>query len=169
MFRKPLLYLSNQPRIFRFVRNNRLANAFARRFVPGETVEKAVAAVRVLNASRIACSIDILGESVEDEREARGTVDAYLDLLDRINDERLDSHVSLKLTALGLDIDRDVCVSHLRLVVERAAAQGTFVRIDMEGSDYTDVTLEIFEQGLQPSYPAHVGIVLQSALRRTTQ
>lgn len=169
MFRKPLLYLSNQPRIFRFVRSNRLANAFARRFVPGEAVEQAVAAVRLLNASGIACSIDILGESVEDEREARGTVDAYLDLLDRINEERLDSHVSLKLTALGLDIDRDMCVSNLRLVVERAAAQGTFVRIDMEGSGYTDVTLEIFEQGLQPSYPAHVGIVLQSALRRTTQ
>lgn len=169
MLRKSLLYLSDQPRIFRFVRNNRLARGFARRFVPGETAAEAVVAARELNATGMTCSLDILGESVTDESEARATTEAYLELLDRIRDERLDSHVSLKLTALGLDIDRDMCVANLRTIVERAAALGTFVRIDMESSDYTEVTLSIFEQGLQPSYPSNVGIVLQSALRRTTQ
>lgn len=137
--------------------------------MPGETAAEAMDAARALNAAGIACSLDILGESVTDETEARATTDAYLDLLDRIRNGGLDSHVSLKLTALGLDIDRDMCVANLRTIVERAASQDTFVRIDMESSAYTDTTLEIFEQGLQPSYPANVGIVLQSALRRTTQ
>lgn len=169
MFRKTLLYLSSQPQIFRFVRNNRLARSFANRFVAGETIDEALAAVRSLNAAGATASLDQLGESVYEEREARATADEYLTLLDRIHEEQLDSHVSLKLTAMGLDISRELCISNLYRVVERAATHGTFVRIDMEGSDYTEVTLEIFEQHLQPSFPGHVGIVLQSALRRTSQ
>lgn len=169
MLRKSILYLSDQPRIFRFVKRNRLARGFARRFVAGETVDEAIEAVRQLNATGASASLDILGESVYEEHEARATVEQYLMLLDRIHAERLNSHVSLKLTALGLDVRKDLCISNLSRIVERAALQDTFVRIDMEGSDYTEVTLEIFEQYVQPSFPGHVGIVLQSALRRTSQ
>lgn len=169
MLRKSLLYLSDQPRIFRFVRNNRLAKRFASRFVAGETIEDALSAVRALNAAGISGSLDLLGESVNEEREARATADEYLTLLDRIHAERLNSHVSLKLTAMGLDISKELCIANVHRIVERAAAQDTFVRIDMESSDYTETTLRIFEQHLQPSFPRHVGIVLQSALRRTSR
>src|SRR5690606_13351411 len=169
MLRKTILYLSDQPKIFRFVKRNRLARGLARRFVAGETIDEAIDAVRQLNATGATASLDVLGESVYEEHEAQATVEQYLMLLDRIHAERLNSHVSLKLTALGLDVRKELCISNLSRIVERAALQDTFVRIDMEGSDYTEVTLEIFEQYIRPSFPGNVGIVLQSALRRTSQ
>src|SRR5437764_1042278 len=104
MLRRALLYLSNQPTVFRFVRNNRLAKHFASRFVAGETLPDAIAAVRALNAKGITASLDLLGESVTNEREARATRDAYLTVLDEIRTARLDANVSVKLTAMGLDI-----------------------------------------------------------------
>src|SRR5688572_17950780 len=113
MLRSTLLYLSNQPRVFKFVRNNRLAKTFARRFVAGETVEEALAVARALNARGISASLDELGESVTNEREARATRDSYLDILDRIAQERLNANVSVKLTALGLDIAEELCVTHM--------------------------------------------------------
>ena len=83
MLRSTLLYLSNQPQVFKFVRNNRLAKGFARRFVAGETLDDALAVVRALNAQRISASLDELGESVTNERDARATRDSYLHILDR--------------------------------------------------------------------------------------
>src|SRR5688572_16695780 len=107
MLRKTLLYLSNQQRVFSFVRRNRLAKRMASRFVAGETVEEAMAAVRALNARGITASLDLLGESVHREEEARATAASYLDLLDRINQEQLDANVSVKLTAMGLDVSEE--------------------------------------------------------------
>ncbi len=86
MFRATLLFLSNQPKIFRFVRNNRLAKSFASRFVAGETLADALGAVRALNDKGITASLDLLGESVTNEKEARATRDAYLEILGRIHD-----------------------------------------------------------------------------------
>lgn len=167
MLRSTLLYLSNQPRVFRFVRDNRLARAFARRFVAGETLNDAVAVVRALNAKGITASLDELGESVTNEREATATRDHYLAILDRIAADKLDANVSVKLTALGLDISEDLCVRLMRDLLERARQRGSFVRIDMESSAYTERTLKLFEQALYPEYREHVGIVLQSYLMRT--
>jgi proline dehydrogenase len=167
MFRSLLLWLSNQPRIFRFVRNNRLAKGFARRFVAGETLDEALAAVKALNARGITASLDELGESVTNEREARATRDSYFRILDRIAESRLDANVSVKLTALGLDISEELCVSLMQDLLERAQRHGTFVRIDMESSAYTERTLRLFEERFYPSYRDHVGIVLQSYLYRT--
>jgi len=167
MIRNALLYLSNQPRVFTFVRNNRLAKHFARRFVAGETLDEAIAAVKALNAKGMSASLDLLGESVYNEQDARATRDAYVQLLDRIQERRLDANVSLKLTAMGLDISEELCVAHMHDVLGRAEAYGTFVRIDMESSAYTERTLKLFEERLYPSYKAHVGIVLQSYLYRT--
>lgn len=168
MLRSTLLFLSNQPRVFRFVRDNRLARAFARRFVAGETLDDAVAAVRALNAKGISASLDELGESVSNEREAAATRDHYLAILDRIAAAKLDANVSVKLTALGLDISEDICVRLMRDLLERARQRGSFVRIDMESSVYTERTLRLFAQELYPAYRDHVGIVLQSYLRRTS-
>ena len=167
MFRSTLLYLSNQPRVFRFVRKNRLAKSFARRFVAGERLDDAIEAVRALNAKGISASLDLLGESVSNEREARAARDEYLTILDRINESGLDANVSLKPTAMGLDISEELCVSILRDVLERAQRYGTFVRLDMESSAYTERTLRLFEERLYPSFKQHVGIVLQSYLYRT--
>src|SRR5688500_17419911 len=169
MLRSAFLYLSNQQRIFKFVRNNRLAKKFAHRFVAGEDLDSAVAAVRALNARGITASLDLLGESVHNEAEARETGREYLRILDRIEREKLDGNVSLKLTAMGLDISEDLCVAVTQGVLDRARQYGTFVRIDMEGSAYTERTLRIFEDRLYPSYKENVGIVLQSYLYRTMQ
>ena len=167
MLRKTLLYLSNQQRVFTFVRRNRLARRMASRFVAGETIEEAVGAVRALNARGITASLDLLGESVHREEEARATAQAYLDILDRIQANKLDANVSLKLTAMGLDVSEELCVANMQMVLERAQQYGSFVRLDMESSQYTDRTLHMFEHRLYPSYPKNVGIVLQSYLRRT--
>jgi proline dehydrogenase len=167
MLRSTLLYLSSQPRVFKFVRNNRLARRFANRFVAGETVAAALAAVRELNAKGITASLDLLGESVSNEREALAARDEYVHLLDAIEQSQLDANVSLKLTAMGLDIDQELCVGIMQDILARAQMHDTFVRIDMESSDYTEVTLKLFEERLYPMYKANVGVVLQSYLYRT--
>jgi proline dehydrogenase len=167
MLRSTLLYLSNQPRAFQFIRRNRLARSFARRFVAGETLDDAIEAVRALNASRISVSLDLLGESVSVEHEARNTRDVYLGILDRIARDALDANVSIKLTSLGLDISEELCVALMQDILDRAQRYGNFVRIDMESSAYTERTLRLFEERFYPSYRDNVGIVLQSALYRT--
>jgi proline dehydrogenase len=167
MLRNTLLYLSNQPRVFKFVRNNRLAKHFAQRFVAGETTAEALAAVRDLNSRGITASLDLLGESVHTDAEARAARDEYLRILDRIRESRLDANVSVKLTAMGLDIDHELCVSIMQDILARTQAYETFVRIDMESSEYTETTLKLFEERLYPAYKAHVGVVLQSYLYRT--
>ena len=167
MLRKTLLYLSNQPQVFRFVRGNALAKKFASRFVAGETLTEALAATRALNQAGISASLDLLGESVTNDREAREARDAYLEILARIHEQRLDANVSVKLTAMGLDISEDLCISIMQDVLTRAREVNSFVRLDMESSAYTDRTLRIFYDRLYPSFKGTVGIVLQSYLYRT--
>lgn len=167
MLRKTLLYLSHQPQIFRFVRNNGLAKRFASRFVAGETIASACDAVVALNAKGITASLDLLGESVGNEAEARETARQYLELLDTMQQRGLEVNVSVKLTALGQDISDALCEENIRAILTRARQYGGFVRLDMEGSDYTQRTLDFFETRLYPEFPDSVGVVLQSALRRT--
>lgn len=167
MFRRTFLYLSNQPRIFRFVRHNGLAKRFASRFVAGEALDDALAAVRALNAKGISASLDLLGESVHSEPEARAAAAEYLDVLDRIHASGVNANVSIKLTQMGLDVDEELCVVNMQDILTRAREYGTFVRIDMESSDYTERTLRLFEDRLYPSFRETVGIVLQSYLYRT--
>jgi proline dehydrogenase len=167
MLRQTFLYLSNQPRIFRFVRRNPLAKKFASRFVAGETLDEALRAVRALNQRGISVSLDLLGESVHNEAEARAAGEAYVQILDRIHDEKLNANVSVKLTAMGLDVSEELCVANMHKILARACEYHSFVRLDMEGSDYTERTLRLFEDRLYPTYPENVGIVLQSYLFRT--
>jgi proline dehydrogenase len=167
MLRTFLLYLSRQPGIFRFVRHNGLAKRFASRFVAGETIASACDAVAELNAKGITATLDLLGESVTNEVEARETGRQYLALLDDMARRKLDANVSVKLTALGQDIRDDLCESVTTEILAKAKALDSFVRLDMEGSPYTQRTLDFFAERLYPTYPGQVGIVLQSALRRT--
>jgi len=167
VLRAGLLWLSGQPRVFRFVRANRFAKKLASRFVAGETADSAVAVLKELNVGGITATLDLLGESVRDAAAARGARDVYLETLDRIRQARAESHVSLKLTQMGLDIDEAVCVANIQAVVARAREHDSFVRIDMEGSAYTERTLELFKRRFHPAFGDSVGVVLQSYLRRT--
>ena len=167
MLRSALLYLSDQQQIFKFVRNNRVAKSFANRFVAGETVNTALAAVARLNARGITASLDLLGESVHNEAEARVAGEAYISMIDRIHAQKADANVSVKLTAMGLDVSEDLCAAIMQKILQRSRDYGSFVRIDMESSEYTQRTLDLFEQRLYPAYRENVGIVLQSYLYRT--
>ena len=167
MLRSSLLFLSRQQRIFDFVKNVGFARQMASRFVAGETIATALAAVEQLNAKGITASLDLLGESVASEAEARDTGRHYLEILDRIEQKKLQANVSVKLTALGQDISDELGLEIVRQVLERAKQYKSFVRLDMESSAYTDRTLDTFEQTLYPDFPENVGVVLQSALRRT--
>jgi proline dehydrogenase len=169
MFRTGLLWLSEQPRIFRFIRRNGLARRFASRFVAGETAESGIAALQNLNAAGISASLDLLGESVRGAAEAHAARDTYLETLDRIKAAGADANVSVKLTQMGLDIAEELCVENLRAIVARAKSHGSFVRIDMEQSAYTERTLQLFKRTFHPEFGNAVGVVLQSYLRRTDQ
>jgi len=169
MLRAGLLWLSEQPRIFQFVRGNGLARRFASRFVAGETVEAAVAAARQLNGAGITATLDLLGESVQSAGEARAARDVYLQTLDRIRLTGAASNVSVKPTQMGLAIDERLCVENLRATVARAKSHESFVRLDMEQSEYVERTLQLFRRTLHPEFGNAVGVVLQSYLRRTEQ
>jgi proline dehydrogenase len=167
MLRTTLLYLSRQQRVFDLIRNVGFARRMASRFVAGETIASACDAVAELKARGIMASLDLLGESVTAEAEARATGAQYLQLLDEMHRRGLEANVSVKLTALGQDLSDALAVEVVRTVLARAREYGGFVRLDMESSAYTDRTLDTFERALHPDYPDTVGIVLQSALRRT--
>ena len=167
MLRQTFLWFSHRQGVFRFVRHNRLARRIAGRFVAGESIDDAIAAVRTLNARRISASLDLLGESVTLPQDAAATADEYIALLDRIAAERLEANVSVKLTAMGQDVSDELCMENITRVLVRAREHGSFVRLDMEGSTYTERTLQLFEEQLFPTFRDHVGIVLQSYLRRT--
>jgi proline dehydrogenase len=169
MLRASLLYLSEQQQVFTFVRRNPLAKKFASRFVAGETLDTAVAAVRELNAKQISASLDLLGESVSTKEEAQQAADTAIRMLERIAADKLDANISVKLTQFGLDLDAALCIANTTRMLERARALNIFVRIDMESSAYTERTLELVEQSLYPKFPQHVGVVVQSYLYRTRQ
>jgi proline dehydrogenase len=169
MLRASLLYLSEQKQVFSFVRRNPLAKKFASRFVAGETLDTAVAAVRELNAKQISASLDLLGESVSTKDEAQQAADTAIRMLERIAADKLDANISVKLTQFGLDLDAARCIANATRMLERARALDIFVRIDMESSAYTERTLDLVEQSLYPKFPQHVGVVVQSYLYRTRQ
>jgi proline dehydrogenase len=142
----------------------RHGSGFARRFIAGETVDEAIASTRVIEAAGLTTTLDYLGESVASIAEAAAATRAYLGVLERIAAAGIERNVSLKLTQLGLTIDRATCVDNLRRILD--AGQQFFVRIDMENSPFTAVTLDVFETMWQQGY-RNAGVVLQSCLPRS--
>ena len=143
-----------------------LVQKLSQRYIAGPELKDARETVRKLNAEGKVATIDVLGEEITTEEEAAAIVRAYLDVFADIERCRLDSGVSVKLTALGLNLDYGVCRANLRTVVEDAASRGNFVRIDMEDSSTTDDTLRLFRE-LREEGHDNVGVVLQAMLRRT--
>ncbi|UCE66803.1 MAG: proline dehydrogenase family protein [Candidatus Zixiibacteriota bacterium] len=142
-----------------------LLTFLARRFIAGETKEDAVRAVRDLNALGMKTSLDILGENVTSEALARDLADKYIEVLETINHENIKANVSVKLTQMGLDISDDFCFDNVSRIIEAARGRGNFVRIDMEGSDYTQRTLDLVYRWAE-KYD-NVGTVIQSMLYRS--
>jgi proline dehydrogenase len=142
------------------------AHGFARRFIAGETVEDAIEAARQIERSGLMVTLDFLGESVASIAEADRATRAYITVLETIAAAGIERNISLKLTQLGLTIDRATCVDNLRRILDAAAARDFFVRIDMEDSPFTAVTIEVFETMWQQGY-RNAGVVLQSYLPRS--
>ncbi len=149
------------------VTSTRPGRALARRFVAGDTLDDAVAAARELNSSGLLVSLDHLGEEVHDRASAMQATEEYLESLDRIATEDLDSNISVKPTQLGLAIDEDLAMESIDLLARRAKKVGTSVTIDMEDSRYTDSTVRLYENA--QAEHGNLGIAIQAYLYRTPQ
>src|SRR6185503_4201174 len=165
--RSALIYLSQKEGLKDFAARFRLFKKLTTRFVAGETIEEAVAAIREINREGCSASFDHLNESVANAAEAEGEVREYLRILDQIDQTKINSNISIKLTQFGLELDPELAYRNARTVVAEAARRGHFVRVDMESSAVTQVTIDIFKR-LRAEFGLNdVGIVLQSYLRRT--
>lgn len=166
LLRGSLLHMSDSKALAQWLTHTSLGRRLASRFVAGERLDDAIAAVRALNAERIRASLDHLGEAVRNPAQSLAAADAYLEILGRLHETGVDSNVSLKLTQMGLDISQMHCLENLLRVLDKAKEVGQFVRIDMESSRHTEDTLRIFEHVWNRGY-RDCGIVLQAYLYRT--
>ncbi len=167
MIRGTLIAFSQNKRAKKFVLSNGLARRAARRFVAGEELDDAMAAARASNESGLKATLDFLGENVTSREDAVRAREMYLGVFDRIAREKLDANVSLKLTQLGLDFGAEFCLEQMLPIVKHAESLGNFVRIDMEGSAYTQRTVEMALRLRRES--AAVGTVIQSYMRRSEE
>lgn len=139
---------------------------FSKRYIAGKSVEDAVKASKQLNAEGMKVTIDILGEFIKNLGEAQFNRNEYLELIDRMESENIDGNYSVKPTMFGLLLDKNVCYTHIREIVKKAASYGNFIRIDMEDSPCVDMEIELYRK-LKAEFPANVGLVVQAYLRRT--
>jgi len=160
-----LLFLSRQHFIQNFMVNFGVTRRVVNRFVSGEELEDGLNAVKKVNSQGGIATLDHLGEEVSEASEAVAAADVYVDALDQIKEWGVDTNVSAKPTQLGLKISQDLCEQNFARMIERAKSHGNFVRMDMEGSDCTADTLEVFYR-LRKRYD-NVGIVIQSYLYRS--
>jgi proline dehydrogenase len=165
--RNTLLYLSRREDLKDFASRFALFRKLTTRFIAGEDIESAISAIRNLNTLGCTASFDHLNESVKRVEDTKEEVKEYLRILSRIDETHIKSNVSIKLTQFGLEIDKDLAYKNARNVVEEASRRGNFVRLDMEGSNVTQATIDIF-RGLREEFGLNdVGIVLQAYLYRT--
>ncbi len=160
-----LLTLSRRQRLQSLITSLPVARHMARRFVAGETLDEAVAVIRRLNERGLMATVNHLGENVNSEAAASASAEAYLAALDAIAARGLKSHISVKLTHLGLDLGDELCYANLERVVAHAAAQGNFVRIDMESSAYTQSTIDLYRR-LRRAHE-NAGLAIQAYLYRS--
>ena len=147
----------------------KLPFVFAKRFVAGEEFSSSVPAAKQLNQAHHQLTLDLLGENVTSRSQANHNVKAYIDVLKGIEQHKLLSGISIKLTMLGLDIDVEYCADNLFTLMEHARSQNQFVRIDMEGSAYTELTLDLFKRAHAEYSARHVGTVIQAMLHRSKE
>ena len=166
MLRGTLLYLSDQP-LAKRVFGGPLAKPLVSRFVAGVGLNEALENVQKLNAAGLTATLDYLGESVSSAAEAGAAAAQYIAILHGIERSSAQCNASLKLTQMGLDVDRELCVRNVERIITQAAQFGNFIRIDMEGSGYTQVTLDIFNELF--ARQQNVGVVIQAYLYRSEE
>jgi proline dehydrogenase len=165
--RSALIWLSRHQELKNFATRFSFFKKLTTRFVAGENIDEAVSHIRTINAENCTASFDHLNESVASEAEAEAEVTEYLNILSRIDETKIRSNVSIKLTQFGLGLDKELAYRNARRVVEEALRRGNFVRVDMEDSPVTQATIDIFKR-LRDEFDLNtVGIVLQSYLYRT--
>jgi proline dehydrogenase len=167
MLRALLLELAKSSQLRQWITSNGVTRRMARKFVPGEELGSAIDAVRASNRAGMTASLDHLGENVVTRENAECARTSYTEALDRIAADGVDCNVSLKLTHIGLDLDGEFCAEQLRIILRRAEELGNFVRVDMEGSAYTDRTLQMVKHARADS--ATVGTVIQAYLFRSEE
>ncbi|MFV1884826.1 MAG: proline dehydrogenase family protein [Balneola sp.] len=145
----------------------KLPFVLAKRFVAGESFQESIPKAHYLNAKNLRLTLDLLGENVTDRKTSDDTVQAYIELLNGIKEHELLSSISIKLTMMGLDIDHEYCKQNLFKLLDVASEQNQFVRVDMEGSDYTQITLDIVKEAHAKYGAKHIGTVIQSMLHRS--
>src|SRR5215213_759470 len=165
--RSALIWLSGQEGLKDFAARFKFFNKLTTRFVAGETLDEVIPFIREINAENCTASFDHLNEAVNNADEANNEVEEYLKILERIDQTRIRSNVSIKLTQFGLGLDPELAYKNARRIVEDARRRGNFVRVDMEGSNVTQATIDIFKRLRSEFELNDVGIVLQSYLRRT--
>ena len=158
-------WLATKKRLTDAIGRHGMRQGFARRFVAGESLDDAIAACSELARAGCRVTLNHLGENVTSPDEARTSRDSYIRTLERLESARLDGNISIKLTQLGLDLDRELCLSLTQDIAARAASLHGTIEIDMEGSTYTEATLQIYET-VQRQY-GNVAIAIQAYLRRS--
>ncbi|MGZ4821207.1 MAG: proline dehydrogenase family protein [Terriglobales bacterium] len=166
MLRELFIGLSTSRALRAFAERSSIGQKMSRRFVAGTTIEELLSAAESVNAKGMTVSVDNLGENVTNAAEAEASAQLYHRLLDLLTQRRLKANVSLKLTHMGLDVDSKLCEKLVCALVDHAKKVDNFVRVDMEGSPYTQRTLD-FVHELHAHYPGHTGAVLQSYMRRS--
>jgi proline dehydrogenase len=167
MLRSILIYLSKAVWARKVVTKWPIAWRVASRFVAGEKPADAIRVIRELNAKGICATLDHLGESVTNTSEAAAAANEIIQMVEEIDRRNVRSSVSIKLTQIGLALDKSICEENLQRILEKAKNLKNYIRIDMEDSPYTDATLEIFRQMHQGGFQDHVGIVIQAYLYRS--
>jgi proline dehydrogenase len=170
MLRSFFIALSGSQGVRSMAENSAVGQKLSRRFVAGTTMDELIAATIAMNQVGVRVSIDSLGENVTNREEALRGKALYHRLLDEIERRKLDANVSLKLTHMGLDLDESLARATVAELLEHAIAIGSFLRIDMEGSAYTQRTLDLVRQlHRQPAAAGHIGAVLQAYFYRTAE
>ena len=166
MLRAFFIFLSRSKKIRDWIPKYRITKRISRRFVAGETIEEALRVIEALQTKGMRATLDLLGENVDDEEAAKRASKEYADALSVLKEKNLPSGISVKLTHIGLDLSRELALENLRNITKKAQETGRFVRIDMESSDYTDVTIEFYNT-MRKEFPQNIGIVFQAYLYRT--
>jgi len=165
LVRNFIFWLSTKRSVTNGIARRGMQQGFARRFVAGESLEEALAASQELCSQGRNVSLNHLGENVTSEAAAREVCSSYIRMIEELHAKNLSGNISIKLTQLGLDIDKELCRSMAREIAARAAALGRTIEMDMEGSAYTDVTLDIFESVQREL--GNCGVAVQAYLYRT--
>ena len=167
MLRSFLIYLSTAGWAQKLITSWGFARRAASRFVAGEKIEDAIRVVCELNARGINATLDRLGEHTSRVEEANNAADAIVDILTEIDKARVKANVSIKLTQIGLGLDQEICRQNLVRVLGRVKKSNTFVRLDMEDTPYTDITLALYHEMIERGFDqTQVGMVTQSYLFR---